>query len=1000
MNSKGLRRTALCIAMGVCLSSALSLQSAHAANDDGSLVGRATAGAEVTVRNPDTGFTRTVRADANGNYRFPFLPVGNYTLQANKDGAPLGQPIEVTVSLGNAANVNVGGDATNLATVQVVGSRVVTPVDVTSTESATNVTREELGRLPVERDVLSVATLAPGVNKGEFGGVSFGGSSVAENTVYINGLNVTDFYNRVGFSSLPFSFFQEFQVKTGGYSVEFGRTTGGVINAVTRSGTNEFQAGADMVFDNLLQAHSSNKPGIISRYDETNKNNNYSVWGSGALIKDRLFFFGIYEKRDLDTTNTNDTGETQFVDSSDNDFWGAKLDWQINDSHLLGLFAFSDKNENVEDSYPFDWTTGNRLDSRENRTFSQSGGDNWALTYTGYLTDTFSMKALYGKNERNSSVNSLNDDACNLVQDRRESSDFIGCTSNTAVIDRTDEREAARLDFEWSLGYHLLRFGADRETNTSDYLSRYPGDGLRYEINRVPGSRRVNGTPVRDGVTAYVRTREVANEGEFETLNTAYYVEDNWSVTPNVVLNLGLRLEAFDNKDAAGNSYIKMDDMLAPRFGFSWDVNGDARTKVFGNLGRYFLPVANVINIKQAGPFLDARRFFEFDGFTTFTNPSTGRAYPAPILGAEIGTVDDTQGNGMVGDLRSEVDADMDPVYQDELILGFQSMLADNWSWGVRGIYRRLNNAIDDMEISDTGYCQGNVDKADGDGYSDAGSYLGFVMGNPGKPTSVYVDTDCDGTPDSYTTIDTSQAGWALYDDAGNYLGQRGWDKPKRTYKALEFVIDRAWDDQWSFNASYTLSYSEGNAEGPVNSDTDFADSGRTEAFDNPFVDFNGVGYLPNDHRHQFKFRGTYAFNENWQVGATLDAQSGRPVSEYGAGNPVDDTEFLSHYICAQNCTEDFAPSERIYRLSRRGHYDRLPWTFDLGASISYHTTIGRSNLNAKLAFYNLLDQERVLEVDETLEDQNGIGTLRPEFGRGTVYQSPRYAQLMVSIDF
>ena len=117
-------------------------------------------------------------------------------------------------------------------------------------------TRDELERLPVERDILSVALLSPGLNKGDDGlcrggncGISFGGSSIAENTVYINGLNVTDFYNRVGASSVPYAFYKEFQVKTGGYSVEFGRTTGGVINAVTRSGTNEFEFGSEIVWE-------------------------------------------------------------------------------------------------------------------------------------------------------------------------------------------------------------------------------------------------------------------------------------------------------------------------------------------------------------------------------------------------------------------------------------------------------------------------------------------------------------------------------------------------------------------------------------------------------------------------------------------------------------------------------------------------------------------------------------------------------------------------------
>jgi outer membrane receptor for ferrienterochelin and colicin len=977
MTSQNLRKSVLCVAMGMCLVAMAS--SAYAANTDGSLAGRAAAGTQVTVRSPDTGFTRSVTADADGNYRFPFLPVGNYVLESSKDGASAGAPLNVTVSLGNTTTVNLGAAAdgvSTLGTIQVVGTQVITPIDVKSTESATNVTREELDRLPVQRDALAVATLAPGVNMGEFGGVSFGGSSVAENTVYINGLNVTDFYNRVGFSSLPFSFFQEFQVKTGGYSVEFGRSTGGVINAVTRSGSNEFKGGVDLVWDNLMRAHQNNTDGIVAHYDDT-RQNNYSVWGSGPLIKDRLFFFGIYEKRDLDATNTNDGGSTQFVDTADNDFWGGKIDWQINDNHLIELFAFSDKNENVEDSYPFDPIAGERTGPLENTTFSENGGTNWAATYTGYLTDTFSVKAMYGENERNASVNSLNDANCNLVQDRRDGADFLGCTSNTAVIARTDNREATRLDFEWTLGDHLFRFGADRESNTSDYNSRYPGGGLRYEVFNVPLSREVNGVVVDPGVDAYVRTREVRNEGTFETLNTALYVEDNWSVTPDLMLNIGLRREAFDNKNAAGESYIKMDDMYAPRFGFSWDVKGDGRMKLFGNVGRYFLPVANVINIKQAGPFLDRRTFYEFEGF----EPSFD-----PILGEQIGLVDDSQGDGTVGDLSGEVDADMDPVYQDELILGFQSMITDKWSWGVRGIYRRLHDAIDDMEITHNGFCE--IDT--------------FVMGNPGRDLTFFTDTDptCDGENDAFVTIDTSREGWALYDDDGDLVGVTGWEKPKRTYKALELEIDRAWDQKWAFNASYTLAFSEGNAEGPVNSDTDFADSGRTESFDNPFVDRNGVGWLPNDHRHQFKFRGTYAFNENWQIGATLDAQSGRPVSEYGAGNPFDATQFLSHYICAQNCTEEFEPSERIYRLSKRGSYDRLPWTYDVGASVTYLDKIGRSNVRAKLAFYNLLDQQRVIEVDETLEEENGIGSPRPEFGRGTAYQSPFYAQFTLSVTF
>ena len=111
---------------------------------------------------------------------------------------------------------------------------MITAVDVTSTESATNVTARGIATAAgrARRLVGRAAGAGREQRRRSFGGVSFGGSSVAENTVYINGLNVTDFYNRDGFSAVPFAFYKEFQVKTGGYSVEFGRTTGGVINAV------------------------------------------------------------------------------------------------------------------------------------------------------------------------------------------------------------------------------------------------------------------------------------------------------------------------------------------------------------------------------------------------------------------------------------------------------------------------------------------------------------------------------------------------------------------------------------------------------------------------------------------------------------------------------------------------------------------------------------------------------------------------------------------------
>jgi hypothetical protein len=1010
-----LRKSVLSVALGLCMASIAPMQSAMAANTDGSVVGHTTPGAVVTVVAPDTGLTRTVTADAKGNYRFPFLPVGRYTLQVNKDGAPVGQPVNVTVSLGNATTVNVGseGGATTLADVQVTSSGVINAVDVTSTESATNVTREELTRLPVDQNVTSVALLAPGVIKGQssFGGISFGGSSVAENSYYVNGLNVTDFYNRNGFSEAPFAFYQEFQVKTGGYSVEFGRTTGGVVNAVARSGTNQFHFGTEFTME-PGNWHSAAKDRYDSdgfRYITASRDRGSlmktNVWASGPIVKDKLFFFAMYEARGSSPRNTDNAGSVMTINGSDTGFWGATVDWHLNSSNLLSVMAFSNKNSNVGDVYDYDYDT-DQLHDKTNEVYSDTGGRNWALTWTSYLTDNLSMKLMYGSNERQSFVRSLKDLECNYIS---ESSTLlalnnpgvpIGCTTNSTVQDRSDTRKQGRADFEWTLGDHLVRFGFDHEKNTSDYSRYYAGPGaIYYNIYPAnPGdSVGINGT-VPPGYVGYIRARRYEIAGTFETVNSAYYIEDNWSVTPNLVLNIGLRNDAFDNKDSAGKSYIKMDNQLAPRIGFSWDINGDGTTKLFGNLGRYFLPVANVINIKQAGGLLDQRTYYAFDNTYTILDLN-GAKYAVPNLGPQLGSVDVSQGDGTVGDLRSEVDHDMDPVYQDEAILGFQQMLNTEWSWGVKGTYRRLHNAIDDMEISATAQCG-----EDG--------YVGWVMANPGDKVTVWGDTNCDGDADGYLTVDTAKEGWAMYDSDGNYLGQRGWVKPKRTYAAVEFQIDRAWDDKWGFNASYTISWNRGNAEGPVNSDTNFDDTGRTENFDNPWVNYGGDGYLPNDRRHQLKLRGTYALTSNWQVGADLDIHSGGPITGFGVGNPYDDTNYHSYYICVDKC--GFIPGEvddagdpvpypsedRVYERSPRGKYGRMPWTYDLGASIAYLRPIGENGrLRVKLAVYNLLNEQETIRVDQDLQD-NISNTTNPTFQRPLGFQSPRFTQLTVSVDF
>ena len=97
------------------------------------------------------------------------------------------------------------------------------------------------------------------------------------------------------------------------------------------------------------------------------------------------------------------------------------------------------------------------------------------------------------------------------------------------------------------------------------------------------------------GVNAILDARRYIQGAYVESTARAIYIEDNWSVTPNLLLSLGLRFDSFESK-VGGSLFTKagFGDMMAPRLGFSWDMKGDGTTKLFGNAGRYYLPMTHV----------------------------------------------------------------------------------------------------------------------------------------------------------------------------------------------------------------------------------------------------------------------------------------------------------------------------------------------------------------------------------------------------------------------
>jgi len=1008
MKANGLKRAALCVALGACLGSLLPTV-AFAQAVSGAVAGRASAGDQITVVSTSTGQTRTVTASADGTYRLGQLPVGDYQLQLSRDGQPLGEPVAVSVAVGGTTTVNLGsgGGVVNLDALQVVGTRVVNRVDVSTTETSFNVNRQELQRLPVAQDFAAVALLAPGVVGGNstFGGLSFAGSSVAENAVFINGLNVTDMYTRRGFSSAPFAFFNEFQVKTGGYSVEFGRSTGGVINAVTRSGSNELKGGVEITAEPSAwrssgrdHFHRDGTPHSYASRDDSSffKTN---VWGSGALVQDKLFLFAMYEDRNDSGHNTSNDALTWFKNESENGFWGAKLDWNITDNHSLALLAFSDEGDVTNGSYNYDWDE-NQIGGWGGDSVTETGGRNYSATYTGHFGENFTARAMVGQNNQRAFTSSSLDQACSPVFTDASYASRLGqlnglrpgChPTGAAVAERDDTRDVARLDFEWQLGRHLLRFGVDRELMTTEQATRYPGPTqLAYTAYVArPGDEVWDGAGayVPAGVTEMLRARNRVSGGTFETEANAFYLEDIWNITPNFTLNLGVRWDRFENRTADGDAFIKMDDLIAPRVGFSWDVKGDATTKLFGNAGRYYLPVTNNINVNFAGGLTDEYSYYVLNGWQQQANPVTGAPYAAPIIGQQIGPVD-TRMNTGAADLRQSVDRDLKAVYQDEYILGFQSMINQAWSWGVNATYRTMDRALDDLRLNYTP-C------------GPTGTTL-WPIANPGESLTIWGDSSIGCATEGWITIDTANSGYRK-GGSGEVVG---YSKPKRTYKALEFQLDRGWDEKWLFNASYLWSRSDGNFEGPVNSDTGYGDTGMVQHWDHP-ANNERYGVLFNDFRHQFKLRAAYALNEQWSFGTTLQVQSGGPITAFGVMWPGDTVAGGSTsnesggggtgWLCVANCSGPY--DQRQFEYTPRGAYGRLPWTWTMGANVTWRLPVEGIDLSVRLSVFNLFNNQTVVNVHQRYEAQPGQFR-ENTFNTGTRWQAPRYTQLMATWNF
>ena len=211
-------------------------------------------GATITLKHKSKGLVYTITSNAEGDYLLRNVPVGTYDVTIVKDGYQTMTEENVAVTIGQSIilDVQLYKAGTDIERIAVTGS-AIRRVDMASSTSGLTFSSSELKAMPVNTGFESIALLAPGTaapgGSNFKGASSFGGSSAAENGYYFNGLNVTSIRTGLGSIRLPWEAISQTQVKTGGVSPEFGGALGGIVNAVSKSGDNDFKFGAEVRWD-------------------------------------------------------------------------------------------------------------------------------------------------------------------------------------------------------------------------------------------------------------------------------------------------------------------------------------------------------------------------------------------------------------------------------------------------------------------------------------------------------------------------------------------------------------------------------------------------------------------------------------------------------------------------------------------------------------------------------------------------------------------------------
>ena len=572
--------------------------------------GAALPGVSIEAKNQETGLVLQAVTDAQGGYRIFNLPTGLYSITATLDGfGPANR--EVRLLIGEAPSLNFTlqpGTVTDSITV----TSEAPVVEVTNTTVGTTIQTEQIQQIPINgREFRSLVLLTPESRfDSERGNISLSGQRGINTNVTVDGVDYNNafFGGTVGGAEgrAPLSISQEsikeFSVITNGASVEFGRSGGGFVNVITKSGTNNFH-GSAFYYDQPQSLISNFADGTEPRDQEKQQ---YGASLGGPIVQDKLFFFASYDNQKKTETVPISSAvldadifarypvlasPSTYASSQDGDVLFGRLDYQANAQHRFLVRANFTK---------YDGENGTSNSST--RTESYNGIE-------GLDTDAYvaSWSGQFGSNILNDlNVNFVTEDTpredkgLNLPEIQLGSSRygevaFLPITSTT-------ERKAIGDTLTVMHGDHVFKFGGEYNDTTIDQVFRGNWRGV-YIFNNKADLLAGRWSQYRQFGGLGGRTSIEAGRADFGQKETALFLQDQWFLSSNLTLSAGIRAETQDNpndktlnpndRNADGSFRLTRSipdsdftDQISPRVGISWAP--DSKTAVRFSAGRFW----------------------------------------------------------------------------------------------------------------------------------------------------------------------------------------------------------------------------------------------------------------------------------------------------------------------------------------------------------------------------------------------------------------------------